>query len=297
MPNPVSRATRYWLELDGAGAGWLDSTAGGLATGEVVFEPPGPDHIARKHIAGVKYESITLSCGAAMSKTFYNWIKGVLAHIYTRLDGAVITVNADGKDISRIDFYNGLITEIGFPALDGSSKDACYFTVKIAPVYTRRFKPVGTGGVRPAPEQKWFAADFRLQISGLDCTHVSKVEAPVLTARMSQVPFGEVSQPAFLEIPDLVVTLDEDHADSFYDWHKSFVIDGNNGNDQEKSGTLDFLTPDRNKALFTLAFNGLGIYSLKSVPLGIGTEAVRQVQVQMYCDNTSLNLGVVGGSS
>jgi hypothetical protein len=261
------------------------------------LEPPGSDHIARKHLANVKYESVTVICGAAMSKTFYDWIKGTLAHAHTRFDGSIITVTADDKDISRIDFFRGLITEIGFPALDASSKDPCAFTLKFTPVYTRRSKPISAGGVRPAPEQEWQAADFRLQITGLDCTHVSKVEALVATARMSQVSIGGVSQPGYLDISDLVITLDEDQVDSFYAWHEAFVVDGNNGNDMEKSGKLDFLTPDRNHALFTLSFDGLGIYCLKPVMARITSEAVRQVQVQMYCQNMSLDLGVVGGFS
>ena len=30
----------------------------------------------------------------------------------------------------------------------------------------------------------------------------------------------------------------------FYDWHEDFVIKGNNGDDKEKGGTLEYLTPE-----------------------------------------------------
>lgn len=43
--------------------GWIQSVDGGHATSDVVTEKVGPDHIVHKHIAGVKYEDITLVAG------------------------------------------------------------------------------------------------------------------------------------------------------------------------------------------------------------------------------------------
>ena len=61
-------AGKFALELDGLFAGWVFSTEGGNATGDVVVEKVGEDHIERKHIGGVKYEDITVTCGTGMSK-------------------------------------------------------------------------------------------------------------------------------------------------------------------------------------------------------------------------------------
>jgi hypothetical protein len=58
------------------------------------------------------------------------------------------------------DFYGCLITEIGFPATEGSSKDPCYLSIKITPEYTRAtvapgqsqryaYRSVLPGGVQP----------------------------------------------------------------------------------------------------------------------------------------------------
>jgi hypothetical protein len=294
MPNPVGGTTPYWLELGGVGAGWLASAQGGLAVAEVIVKRLGPDNITHKHIAGVKYEDITITCGPVISKAFYDWITGTVARVHTRLDGAVVLVDPNGKDVSRLDFYKALITELGFPALDAASKNTASLTVKFAPVYTQRSKFVGPGGTRPAPEQQWLAANFRLQINDLDCTSVTKVEALVITVRMSQVTSGEVSQPAYLEISDVVATLDEGQADSFYKWHEDFVIKGNNGADKEKSGTLEYLSADLRQVLFTLTLKGLGIRALRPVPVDTTNESVRRVQVQMYCEDMSLTSGVVG---
>src|SRR5262249_43622489 len=65
----------YGLELDGAFAGYLSGFSGGYLTADVVKEKPGPDFIQRKHPAGVRIEPITIECGLAMTKGFYEWIK------------------------------------------------------------------------------------------------------------------------------------------------------------------------------------------------------------------------------
>ena len=59
-------AGKYGIDLDGINAGWVSSVEGGMASSDVVVEKLGPDHIQRKHIAGVKYEDISVSCGTGM---------------------------------------------------------------------------------------------------------------------------------------------------------------------------------------------------------------------------------------
>src|SRR5581483_11295620 len=86
-------AGKYAIELDGIEAGWVSSVEGGNASSDVVVEKVGADHIAKKHIAGVKYEDITVNCGTGMSKGFYDWIKASFDHNYVRKDGAIITAD------------------------------------------------------------------------------------------------------------------------------------------------------------------------------------------------------------
>ncbi len=130
--NRAYVAGKYGIELDGVVAGWVWSVEGGHATSDVVVEKLGCDHIQKKHIAGVKYEDITVSCGTGMSREFYNWIKASFDHNYQRKNGAVITADYNYKEYTRLSFFHALITEIGFPALDAASKDAAKMTVKFA---------------------------------------------------------------------------------------------------------------------------------------------------------------------
>lgn len=294
MPSAVDKAVagawRYAFELGGVLGGYLHSVEGGNAVADVVEEKPGPDHIVHKHIAGVKYEDITLACGTGMSKAFYEWIKASFDLKPMRPDGSIKVLDFDSNIISEMDFFHGLLTEIGFPALDAASKDAAELTIKISPEYTRYKKGSGKLEIKQAIQKKWLPANFRLTISGLDCTRVNKVEALTLTKKVGARPAGEKGVTN-LEVPHLVVTLAEATAEKFYEWHRSFVIDGKNGKDQEKNGTLEYLTPDLKEALFELAFHGLGIFRLTPEKLEAGGENIRRVKAEMYCQSIDFKYG------
>jgi len=290
-------AGKYAIELDGISAGWVQSVEGGHATSDVVSEKIGSDHIIHKHIAGVKYEDITVNCGTGMSKGFYGWIKDSFDHKYSRKGGAVISSDYNYKEHSRLTWYNGLISEVGFPALDAASKDAAKMSIKVTPEYTR--VTTSTGGpsvagkysVGKMEQKKWLPANFRLKIDGVDCTKVNKIEALVVKQKVVENAVGELrdaeKEPAHLEIPNLVVTMSESHAKEYYDWHEDFVIKGNNSDDKEKGGALEYLTPNLQETLFTITFKHLGIFKLSPEKVEAGSENIRRVKAEMYCEDMS----------
>jgi len=295
-------AGKYSIELDGIMAGWLHSTEGGHATSDVVVEKLGPDHIAKKHIAGVKYEDITCTCGTGMSKSFYQWLQDSFDHKYSRKNGAIVAANFNYGEHSRLTFYNALVSEIGMPALDAGSKDPAKMTIKFHPETTRTTTsssgPSISGGkyaINPSVQKKWLPANFRLKIDGMDdaCPRVNKIEALVVKQKNVEHAVGEErdyqQEPAHLEIPNLVITFPESHGDSFYKWHEDFVIKGNNGDDKEKGGTLEYLTPNLGEVLFTLTFKHLGIFKLTPDKVESGSENIRRLKAEMYCEDISFN--------
>jgi hypothetical protein len=279
-------ATKYGIELDGIQAGWLDSVDGGDATSDVVL-----DNLQRKHLAGVKYEDIVLTCGTGMSKSFYDWIKTTIEKGRVPKNGAIVAFDYNGRQVSRLEWSNGLITEVGFPACDASSKDAARITVKITPVATRMVSAQSAVGSGMAMQKRWSPANFRAQISGCPtaCSHVSMIDAIVLkVASASNVGPTRSYQASGLrlEIPNLTLTIPESEAAELYKWHEDFVIKGGSSNAaNEKSGTLEYLTPDMRSSLFTLSFAGLGIFRLAPEKMEVGAQAIPRVKAEMYCDS------------
>lgn len=295
-------AAKYALELDGSFAGWLQSFEGGYAVGDVVTEKIGPDHYAKKHIGAVKYEDITVTCGTGMSKAFYEWIRDTLDHRYTRRSGVVRGADQNLRERSRLEFANALISEVGMPALDGSSKDTANLTVKFSPEYTRR--KAGSGAtVKFTAESKvhrtWLSSSFNLAIAGLEdaTSRALKIEAITIKQSPAEDPIGDardyVKEPASLEFPNLVVTLAESSSGSFYDWHEDFVIRGYNGDERERGGSLEY-SDQQGRPFFTLTFQNLGVFKVAPDKAEAGGEGIRRVKAEMYCEQMKFDFSASG---
>jgi hypothetical protein len=284
------------LEVDGARSA-VKEASGGAAYGEVVSEQLGPDHVTRKHIGAVRYEPISLKVGADMSKALMTWTSDTLNLKFTPRNGAILGLDGAAKEQSRRMFYNGLLSDIVFPELDAESKEAAYISLKISPEYTR-LAPASGATVSPAavPAQKaTMESAFRLSIDGLDTTHVSKIEALGVKLKIGTDQVGVVREPtkaaANLEIPNLVFYVSESHSDSIAKWHEDFVVKGNNGEDKEKSGRIDMLSPS-GQVVYSLELQHLGITRFTPEPVA-ATDAMRRIRVEMYVEQIKFTPGTM----
>ena len=296
-PKRGYTAGRYAIDIGGVTAGWCMSAEGGTATSDVVTEKLGPDHIAHKHLAGVKYDDITINCNAGMAKNFFEWLKASFDYKHVRKDGAIHSCNYDNEIMETMDFFHALITEIGFPACDAASKDAAKLVVKMAPETTRKKKGSGKAELKiDAKKAKmWTARNFKLEIAGLDCSHVNKVEALTCKQKVIEHAVGEQrdyqKEAANLEFPNLVVTLSKHTAEAWDKWHEDFVIKGNNEQQHEKTGALHFLSENLQTTLFSLDFFGLGVFKNTGDKQESGGENIRRAKYEMYCEHIQFKPG------
>jgi hypothetical protein len=274
-----------FLELTGQPAGPVGSeSSGGFAFGQVVSELPGSDRVVRKHLAGVDYADITLAAGPGLSPTLYQWMQQML--LGTRKDGALVTVDYARRRRRELQFVQALIREVVFPAVDVTSREPIAMSVKIAPEFTRDVAGSGQPVDWPAGRApRWLASDFRLSIDGLeDATRQAlRVEALPLRAVIQDDTVGEQRKyeqgVTNLDVPNLVFTLPDAEADSLLEWTDSFLVHGNCSQDQEKNGTLEYLS-EQGTVLFTLRFGQLGIFRLAPER----EEGVHRLKAEMYCE-------------
>jgi len=281
----VQKVGEISFTLDSAPAGFLSFAVGGNATSDVIEQKVEGELFTRKHIAGVKYEDITINFGTGMSKGFYDWIKSSFSGQATPHSGAIAAADINFKVFQKMEFRNALITEIGFPALDAASKDAAKMTLKFQPEFTRMTKVGGTVGAAPHVQQKWLVSNFKLTINGLNTNYVSKVDA--INVKLEYAAAGETrfDQLVGINIPNMKIRIAEAHAQDFVAWHEDFVINGNNSTENEKIGSLSFLSTDLKTEFFRLDFSGLGIFALDPDPL-MRTDTIRQTTAQLYCDKS-----------
>jgi phage tail-like protein len=291
-------AGKYGFELDRQFSGWIHSAEGGHATADVVTEKLGSNNITKKSVTNIKYEPITLNFGTGMSKGFYEWIKASITKPVPK-SGAVVVTNMQHKEIERVAFNHALITEIGFPACDASSKDAAKMTIKLLPEATKLTadpagKPFNAPAQLDATNQKlWSPANFRIRIDGIDdlAMHdVNKVDAITLKQKDVVNPMtGELRNyeklPPNWESSKIVISLPENHAGAFMKWHDATVLSGA-GTATPRNGVLVYLAQDHKTELFTLRFSNVGLTKITNEK---SSDQIRRVKVEMYCEAISFD--------
>ena len=194
---------RFGIDL---GSGWealVKSVEGGNIVGNVVREQNSAAFYQKKHIGNVKYEEVSFKIGLP-SKGVYDWIATTLAGQFTRKTFWLSTLDANFVEVARRQFNNALISEIGFPALDGSSKDAAYLTIKIAPESIEDRPASGKTVTLDASKQKtWLQSNFRLELKPVATSRVSKIDAFTIKQTLVTDPFDEVKEPGKLEFPNV----------------------------------------------------------------------------------------------
>jgi phage tail-like protein len=306
MPEQRSYVSgNFFLTLDGVKCGYLKSIAGGGVSAEVIQEPAGPNYFVKKHIGQPKYEDLTLQVGFSMSKPLYEWIAQSWTMKYQRKSGSIIALDQSLAPKSERQFNQALITETTIPAMDGSSKEPAYMTVTFSPEFTRTVAPTGSKadyGEYGKNEQKMFLpSNFRLEIDGIDCSKVNKIESFTVKQTAVTDDIGDArdraKEPGKLEFPNLKITVAEVAAQPFIDWHENFVIKGNNDESFEKGGMLTLLAPNQEKPLMRIRFYNLGIFRLQPAKAEANADQIKKVEVEMYVERMELLYGDDTGST
>jgi len=116
------------------------ATEGGGIRAGVISEPSGPGEVAKKHIGPPQCEELAAELGFALPKPVVEWIRASWRFESPRKDGSVVALDPLGVARSERQFSQALLTEVTFPKLDGSSKDAAYMKIKFAPESIRSAK-------------------------------------------------------------------------------------------------------------------------------------------------------------
>jgi hypothetical protein len=279
MPMPATSATAgsFFLELEGQSVP-VKSIEGGAPVGVVLTAAPAAGaHFREKHLSGVRFEPIAIAASSRRARPLFDWITTAWQGTLVQKNGAVIGVDVNRKPRAKREFVNAVLVETTVPMLDGASKHPAEFTVRLAPERTRDVTPPTT--LPPASfstrgDPPFLSANFRLDIVGLDCTKVAKIDS----FTVKQNPAAGVA-----EFPNLRIELSAAAAGTWRTWFESFVIDGHSSATDEKSGSLSFLNANLTTVLATISFFNLGIFRLENAPADPG-----RVVAELYCQRMEL---------
>jgi hypothetical protein len=270
---------RFQVVIDGHPlTAFVKSVEGGLLKVDPVTEPSGPTNVPSKHIATRSIDPISIEVGMCGS----NWLLQIVESVvnnqtHTRLNGHIHHADANTSARFEQQFTRAMVTEIGFPSMDATSKEFVFLKVKMQPE-TAKFSALGVGPKLSSemypPQKLWTTSAFRLnlELNGrkIDCERTTKIEAFTLKVGSKVMQTGSAFLPTYMptkiEIPKLSFTMPLHYATDAINWFRDAtarelptLADGSSvGGGYEATGSIEFLDPSRTKTLYTINLDGVG---------------------------------------
>jgi len=284
------------VTIDGMSPFVAKRVSGGSGVGNIVVENAAASgQFRKKHLAGVKYEDLSLGITGLPSPAITAWLNQALLGARAEKGGYVSLADAQMNESSRLTWFQALVSKVELPELDASSKNAGEFKLTLSPQRTARSGSGGkvTSAISNAKQKVFMTNNFKVTVDGLDLTFVNHIDPLAIRFKSSTNPVGEQRDyektPGTVDVSNLVFTIDAARASTLLAWYDSFVTKGESTQEKERSGKIEYLSPDLKTVLFTVGLNGLGLVRLDLEPIEAGKETAPRLRAEMYVESVTLS--------
>jgi hypothetical protein len=288
-------AGRFGLTIDGTKvSAYIKAVEGGFVKGNLTDEAIGPDLLHVKHLATREIEPFSVEVGLSGCRTILTWIQDSWKKQFSRRNGEVAHGDFDLNTMFEHQFRNALIMETAFPGLDGTSKEAGYLKVKFWPeaIETKKVRSSRLMAEVSPNQKMWLNSAFSMRIDGVDMKKVNKIEPFIIKQGVKPIFSGRELlpelEPTKIEFPDISCHMAVEHAASLMAWYDEFV---RNGGKAEKTGAIEFLTPDRNTTIFTVELRQVGIRNFTISRSEGAQTAIKRAKADFYVGEMEIKPG------
>lgn len=303
-PNAYA-GQRFALEIDGAPAGYLRRFAGLDWEADIVTRQLGGTAITKKNVAAVRLAPGRLSVPSAMGQPVFEWIKASLAQVdkpgrATR-SGLLRIADFNGNVRSALSFSDALLTEFAVPAMDASSNQPGFFELAFQAERADWIKPAATGLPNVTTRKAWISSNFKVQIGGLPCARVARVEPFTWRCALASDPLAasRIAAPRAIvpTVPDITLSISMADYAPWFEAARRWFVEGKRLDADEMSGRITLLGPTMRDSdvIGAIEFSGLGFKRLALPDFVTGSEAVARFTVELYVESMKFGLAAYGG--
>jgi len=296
-------AGHFELQIDGhESTAYVKSVEGGWSRATIGEEAVGAVRQRLKQISKVDIDPINVEFGLLGAKDMLRWIQSSWnRNDHQRRSGQITHADFDGRALFEHHFYRALITETTFPTLDGASKEAGYIKCTLQPE-SLETTALGAPGPRISSnlsslQKMWTPAAFRLSIDGIDdMQYVNRIDSFTVTLETKKFYTGASRLPEIvplhLKFPNITGTISLKYADKLIKWHKDYIRgqDGPGIKDSaaQKSGSIEFLSPDRKQTIFRINLSEVGLAYVGVDPSKANEEQIKRLKFELYVHQMSI---------
>jgi len=307
MTIPQSKsytAGHFELLIDGhKTTTYLKSVDGGWAKANVVDDPVGGETNRIKHVSSLEIDPLSVEFGLSGSAHILEWIQDSWNRKYTRRNGQISHADFNLKQTYEHWFYDALITETTFPALDGAAKDNGYLKCKLQPerVVTKKAPGPTISGDYNIKQKYWTPSAFRLTLDHIDgLEYANKIDSFTIKQGIKKFYTGTHRfpqiEPTKIEFPSISGTIALGYADGLLQWHQDYIVDGNTRDPEaQMTGALEFLSPDRASVIFRISLDQVGLANAAVMPASANADEIKRVKFELFVGTMKLEIpGALG---
>jgi hypothetical protein len=284
------------LDIDGINVAFVKKFEGLSMEADIVANDLGPDNFQAKHVANIKWTPGKATVGAGMGRGMYEWIKASFDKAQAPKNGTLTAADFNYKAQTQLTFQNGIITSVGFPKMDGASKDAMYLDVEWEAEQVRWATGDGKDirGQYGTKEKAWLCSNFRFEMGSLPCSRVASIDAFTWKCAVAADQIGIFREPtkhaAKVTVPDLKVSISMADYDAWAGPAKSWFVDGNHLAGNEMQGRLTLLGPNMKDEIGYVDFKNCGFKKFSKQALEANTEKIARFDVEFYVEGMAFTL-------
>jgi hypothetical protein len=288
----------FELQIDGhVSTAYLKSVDGGHVKTQVVDEPIGPENMRIKHSSIIDIEPFTIDFGISGAGDVLKWIQASWRKEWSRRSGQITHADFNLYPTYTHQFKEALICETVFPGLDGASKDAAYIKIKVQPetVITEAKGSQARVISNIGSKQKlWTASSFRLTIDGIpEFKYVNKIDSFTIKQGVKKLYTGLDRafqiEPTKIEFPHLSGTLAMQYCDALLKWHDDAVVKGKADPSVQKTGSLEFLAPNKSETLFRINLYEVGMIGVSMMASTANADQIKRAKFELYIGRMDLD--------
>jgi hypothetical protein len=302
MTSPTTKsftAGHFELQIDGhKTTTFLRNVSGGWVKAGVIDDPMGTNAHRVKSLGPVEVDPMQVEFGMAGSEPILKWIQGSWSRTWSRRNGQITHADFNLNQTFEHWFYDALLLEATFPTLDASSREPAFLKCKwqaenVRTVSTPTSK-VKLQSQEPPDQKRWQPSSFRFRIDQFDgMEYTNKIDSLTIKQGVKKMYTGKDRlpqiEPTGLQFPNIVGYMSLAHASQLLQWHNDYVVKGDKDPRGQLSGTIEFLTPDRTKTIFSINLFEAGLMYAQIEDAQANAEQIKRVKFEIFVGRMSLD--------
>jgi len=280
------------LELGGKTAGWLRRLQ---PPGYEVAQVAGPagELIVPKNAGRVTLTPVDADFVLAGPGPLLDWALTLPRRSAVTMDGAILLLDPNFRIRRRVEWTQGLLTEVRLPELDATAK--ALFTVGLSwQPETLRYPKVGAdaGPIGPGKAKGILLSNFRVTGLPFDASAVVRVALPTVRAKVVVENVGSQRQPqrhvTGVDLGEVRLEIGARSAEAVRDWVAKVIGDGAVTDAELINLDIELLDPTLKNVLATISLRGCALIGYAEFELEAVSEKPANVALRLSVDDLDI---------